>query len=252
MRSKRSIKQMETISNQHLKQISKLKQKKYRSLSNVVLVEGLRTIKHLTARNTRLIELYISESYRNLLIDADKTFILQPQQFQKITSTKNPQNIAALVARKNIPINNFNFIVYLDNISEPGNLGTIIRTCEAAGVSGLVLSPQCCDIYNAKVIRAAMGSVFTFPIEYQDYDWLKNQKAKLIAADVKGANNIFDYPRPKENIILIIGSEADGIDTAIMNMVDDTVMIPLKNGIESLNAAVATAIAVYHFLNSKV
>jgi RNA methyltransferase, TrmH family len=240
---------MEKISNPHLKQISKLKQKKYRSLSDVVLVEGLRTIKHLTDRNIKLIELFISESHLNLQIDAEKTFILQPQQFQRITSTKNSQNIAALVARKKIPIQNFNFIVYLDNISEPGNLGTIIRTCEAAGASGLVLSPQCCDIYNSKVIRASMGSVFTFPVEYQDYDWLKNQKAKLIAAHVKGAINIYDYPKPREDIILIIGSEADGIDAEILNIVDDTVMIPLKNGIESLNAAVATAIAVYHFLN---
>jgi len=240
---------MEKISNPHLKQISKLKQKKYRSLSNLVLVEGLRTIKHLTASKIKIIELYISEADRNLQIDAEKTFIRQPYQFQKITSTKNPQNIAALVTRKNIPIKDVNFIVYLDNISEPGNLGTIIRTCEAAGASGLALSPQCCDIYNSKVIRASMGSVFTFPIEYHNYDWLKNQKARLIATDVRGAINIFDYPKPQENIILIIGSEAQGIDTAILNLVDDSVAIPLKNGIESLNAAVATAIAVYHFLN---
>jgi len=243
---------MEQISNNHLKEVSKLKQKKFRNLTGNVVVEGLRTILHLNINKVDIKELYLSQSYLNLAdeITATKSLLLQPFQFERITLAKNLQQIAALVEKKKIPIKEKDFILYLDNIKEPGNLGTIIRTADAAGASGIVLSPESCDIFNPKVIRASMGSVFTFPIEYKDYDWLEEQNSILIATDMKDAVNIYEFPKPKGNIILIIGSEANGINKKIMSFVDHKIKIPLRDNTESLNAAIASGIAVYYFLHN--
>jgi len=243
---------MEWISNNHLKEIAKLTKKKFRSLSENILVEGLRSIEHLNINKVKIKELYITEPLIEYTTDfnSEKTLLLKPSQFDRITTTKNPQTIAALIEKQTVQLKDSKFIIYLDDIHEPGNLGTIIRTADAAGASGIVLSPDSCDIYNPKTIRASMGSVFTFPIIHRNYLWLKEQNADLIATDIKDAVNIFEYPKPSGDIILIIGSEANGINEKIMNFVKNRVMIPLNNNTESLNAAIATGIVVYHFLHN--
>jgi RNA methyltransferase, TrmH family len=240
---------MEAISKNHLKELAKLTSKKFRQASSTVIVEGMRTIQHLADNNIKFLELYLNEENHDLKLESGITYLLKPDQFRRITTTKNPQKIAALVQQKTPALSDQGFVLYLDNIKEPGNLGTIIRTAEAAGASGLVLSPDSCSIYNPKTIRASMGSVFTFPIEYHDYEWLRTANARKISTVVAKGEDLFQFPKPEGNIILIIGSEADGISRQVMELTTDSVMIPLANNIESLNAAIAAGIAIYHFLH---
>jgi len=241
---------MNYISNNRLKELVKLKQKKYRE--KYVIVEGHRLIDQLIRNKVEIDEIFITES-SNFILDSfpqNKIFLIKPYQLQKITSTKNPQEIAALVKTETRKITDKKFLLYLDDIKEPGNLGAIIRTATSAGICGVVLSSDCCEIFNPKVIRSSLGTVFSFPIEIHDFEWLKEQNAKIVVTTLQEAENLFNFKLPSENIILVIGSEAFGVSDEIFKIADHKIKIPLNNNVESLNAAVSAGIIIYHLKNS--
>ena len=242
---------METLSKEHTKELAKLKQKKYREKTKAVIVEGARLIDQLQKNGILLQELYISDPDKYTLKDFNITRIFQvePWQIEKIADTKHPQDIAALVYTKTVPIAERSFLLYLDDIKEPGNLGAIFRTATSAGISGIVLSPDCCEVFNPKVIRASLGTVFSLPGEIHDIDWLKQNDAAIIATTLHDSIDLFDAVKPDGNIVLVIGSEAFGIRQEIIGLANLKVKIPISNSVESLNAAVAAGIAIFHFTN---
>ncbi|RLC51243.1 MAG: hypothetical protein DRI23_05415 [Candidatus Cloacimonadota bacterium] len=243
---------MELISKAHLKELMKLKQKKYRESTSKVLVEGIRLIRQLTENKVPILELLTtSESIDKLQFKADKYFKLEEWQILKLSSTKHPQEMLALLSIKFPAIVNNNFLLYLENIQEPGNLGTIFRTALAAGVDGIILSPDCCELTNPKVIRSSLGSVFSLPSKIETIDWLFKQDSLIISTSSHQAQNIFDIYIPEENKILVLGSEAHGISQKILDASKYRVKIPISNKIESLNVAAAAAISIYHFSNAR-
>jgi len=240
----------EKISNNHLKDLIKLKNKKYRKLNRKVLVEGSRLLEQLNDFKIKFEELIfagedLSTAYQ---YSAYKRYEATEEQMRKITSTKTPQNIAAVIKTSLNKITDTKFLLYLDDISDPGNLGAIFRTAAAANVSGVILSPGCCEIYNPKVIRASLGSVFLIPTEIHEFDWLKELQTTVISTSLEGQKNLFDMEKP-DNLTLVIGSEAFGVNKNILNISDHQVKIPIPGNIESLNAAVAAGIAIYYFIN---
>jgi RNA methyltransferase, TrmH family len=239
---------MEALSKNHLKELCKLKQKKFRFSENKVIAEGLRLLKHLNDNNIAFEELYIAETEEHNFA-ALETFEVTKSQLEKLTDTKNPQNIAALVKTKPTKITNIRFLLYLDNIKEPGNLGTIFRTASAANVSGIVLSPECCEVFNPKTIRASLGTVFTMPFEIKPYSWLSGRKSTVISTSLKDAENLFTTNIPEGNIVLVIGSEAFGVSENVLRNSDMKIKIPLAEKTESLNVSVATGICIYHLMN---
>jgi len=243
---------MELISKAHLKELMKLKQKKYRESTSKVLVEGVRLIQQLIENNIPILELITtSESIDKQQYTADKYFKLEEWQIQKPSSTKHPQEMLALISIKFPAIENNNFLLYLENIQEPGNLGTIFRTALAANVDGIILSPDCCELTNPKVIRSSLGSVFLLPSKTETIDWLFKQDSLIISTSSHQAQNIFDIHIPEENKILVLGSEAHGISQEILDASKYRVKIPISNKIESLNVAAAAAISIYHFSNAR-
>ncbi len=241
---------MNYISNNRIKELAKLKQKKYRE--KYVIVEGRRLIDQLFRNNVEIEEIFILEN-SNFSLDTfpqNKIFLIKPYQLQKITSTKNPQEIAALVKTRARKIEDRKFLLYLDDIKEPGNLGAIIRTATSAGICGIVLSTGCCEIFHPKVIRSSLGTVFSFPIEIHDFLWLREQNAKIVITTLKEAENLYNFKLPFGNIIMVIGSEAFGVSDEILEIADYKIKIPLNNNVESLNAAVAAGIIIYHLQNS--
>ena len=240
---------MNYVSNNRVTELAKLKQKKFRE--KFVIVEGRRLIDQLIRNNVKIEEIFITEN-SNIHFDSfpdNKLFLIKDWQLQKITSTKNPQEIAALVKIKILKIKDSRFLLYLDDIKEPGNLGAIIRTAASAGIYGIILSPECCEIFNPKVIRSSLGTVFSFPIEIHNFEWLKEQNAKIVVSTLEEAENLFDFKLPSENIILVIGSEAFGVSDEILEIADYRIKIPVKNNVESLNAAVAAGIIIYHLID---
>ncbi|NQV19555.1 MAG: RNA methyltransferase [Armatimonadetes bacterium] len=238
---------MNYISNNRIKELVKLKQKKYRE--KFVVVEGHRLIDQLIRNNVEIEEIFITENSHFDSFPNDKLLLIKDWQLQKITSTKNPQEIAALVKTETRNITDKKFLLYLDDIKEPGNMGAIIRTATSAGICGIVLSAECCEIFNPKVIRSSLGTVFSFPIEIHDYKWLKEQTAKIIVTTLKEAENLYDFKLPSDNIILVIGSEAFGVSDEILEITDYKIKIPLNNNVESLNAAVAAGIILFYLKN---
>ncbi len=241
---------MKLISKNHFRDITKLQQKKYRSQSKNSLIEGLRLIQQVIKNGGEVISLLVSES-------ADKEinkfaseqagipkYILKQHQIEKICSTVTPQSIAAVVRYKDIACARPRFILYLDNIKDPGNLGTIIRTASAASVSMCVLSPDCCEAFSPKAIRASMGTVFSIPISTRDYTWLANEEYELVVTHLEQAKSIFSWEKSAQTPVLVIGSEAFGVSKEILEMASERYYIPTSEKVESLNAAVAAGIAM--------
>jgi len=241
---------MQKLSNNRIKELSGLKQKKHQQIEKKILVEGVRLIKQLLNYKTEFECLICDVSQTDVLnqpeleISNIPLFTAESFQIKKLSSTETPQPLIGVVKKKHLPIRNTSFLLYLDNISEAGNLGTIFRTAAALGIDGIVLSPGCCDVYNAKAIRASMGSVFSVPSEVWDPSCLNEFKGKKIATIIEGGENLYQAKFPEEDIVLIIGSEAHGIREQIIEMADIKLSIPMKGAMESLNAVTAAGIAM--------
>lgn len=238
------------LTQKHAKELTKLHQKKYRTLHKKTIVEGVRLIDQLNDYGIIFNELIISNKseFDTFQYSTKQIFIASQDQMKKITNTKTPQNIAAVINTIPIPIKETQFLLYLDGISDPGNMGTIFRTATAAGVSGIILSPDCCEIYNPKVIRSSLGSVFYLPSETQKHNWLKSLNTTIIATTLEDSTNLFELDKPA-SLMLVIGSEAFGVNQEILQLANHKVKIPIPGNIESINAAVAAGIAIYHFID---
>ncbi len=242
---------MQKLSKDNLKEFSKLKQKKYRQQQGLVIVEGTRLIEQLSKNYVEIRALFVVDESDIPAYLSKQTLIYQLQswQLEKITTTQNPQNIAALVPTNSPEIKKTSFLLYLDGVKEPGNLGAIFRTACAADVDGIILSPDCCEIYNPKVIRASLGTVFSLPSAVKDIDWLKIQTSHLLVTSLQQAENLYELPKKQRDIILVLGSEADGIRKEICDIADQHIKIPISAQIESLNVAVAAGIFIFHLKN---
>ena len=232
---------------------------KYRKDKSLFYVEGENIIKDVPIE--LFDSLYIREDCIdkfNYIIDKLKfldnnIYILDNNSFDKIKDTKNSQGIIALLKFNLIIdidkiINNVSNCLILDRIQDPGNLGTILRTAEATNIQLLILN-NCCDIYNTKVIRSSMSSLFRLNIFIskdilKDIQILKNKGFNIFASILDRNANI--YNKIKFNkFALIMGNESNGIDENIINVVDKKIYIPMCGNIESLNVSVATSIICY-------
>ena len=247
-----------STSNPKVKELVQLQKKaKHRNQAGVFIAEGSRMV--LETPVERIKQLYISESYfekggQKLDEEGYDFEILSDNVFSYVSDTKTPQGILAIVKRKEYKLEDIinvknPHIMVLDNLQDPGNLGTIFRTAEAAGVTGIVLSRDCVDIYNPKVIRSTMGAIYRMPFVYVDdlLDALSKMKEKGIktyAAHLKGKNS-YDRENYKDACAFLIGNEGNGLREEISDKADIWIRIPMEGEAESLNAAVAAAVLMF-------
>ena len=247
-----------STSNQKVKELVQLQKKaKYRNQAGVFIAEGSRMV--LETPKEDIQQLYISESYfskggQELDENGFEFEILSDSVFAYVSDTKTPQGILAIVKRKNYKLEDIishenPHLMVLDNLQDPGNLGTIFRTAEAAGVTGIVLSKDCVDIYNPKVIRSTMGAIYRMPFVYVEdiLEALKKIKEKGIttyAAHLKGKNS-YDKEDYKSACAFLIGNEGNGLRDEVSDMADTWIRIPMEGQAESLNAAVAAAVLMF-------
>lgn len=233
------------ISKQRISDLAKLKQKKYRQEQKLVVVEGQRLIDQLLVYGIKPVELYFVKHPRIVPGGLD-SYELTPYQMQRICESEHPADLAGLfylpVARRQ----KHRKALYLNSISDPGNLGTIFRTAAAFGIDGILLSEDCCEIASPKVIRASLGAVYKLPFHYASPMDLPAEQARLIALDMNGAINLARYQPSGEAEIYILGSEAHGIDPALLRQAHASLRIDMKEGMESLNVAMTAAILCYH------
>lgn len=236
-------------------QIGKLNLKKHRTIERKFIAEGKRLVLEGLKSNYNCNKLLISSDFKekepklleSLHKCSNKFLFLSTKEFIKISSTKNPQGIAAVFE---MPIQQFeqkleNVIIGLENISDPGNVGTILRSCDWFGVKNVLLSESCADIYNPKVLRASMGAVFNLRIE-EEIDLitrladLKKNNYKTYFADMSGID--YRTVSKSERMVITFCNEAFGPSGKLQDVCDNSITIPKKGNIDSLNVAAAAAV----------
>lgn len=247
-----------STSNAQVKRLLQLQKKsKARNEEKVFLVEGLRMFVEVPAE--RVQKVYISESLYNkkkqeLDLSRFSVEILSDTVFQYVSDTKTPQGILCIVEQQKYDINeilkigNPHFMV-LDNLQDPGNLGTIVRTAEGAGVDAVFLSKESVDIYNPKTIRSTMGSIYRMPVIYVEdllelLSTFKKKGIKSYAAHLEGENT-YDKEDYQSGTAILIGNEGNGLRDEVANAADIWVRIPMHGQVESLNATIAASVLMF-------
>ena len=264
-------------SNDLIKKVKSLKLKKYRELRKIFFVEGARIVKEALVSSAEIKEIIISEKasenedIAETICMANKLgcdiYTVSETVFKSISETTNPQGILAtikmadydleeMIIAKSIDVCKCDkYFVILDEIKDPGNMGTIIRTADAAGFNGVIVSKGCVDVYNSKVLRSTMGSIFHIPINLsQDLSYalkeIKSKNIRVYAAHTKG--NLYYYEADMtQSTAIVIGNEAFGISDKTMELADELISIPITGRAESLNASVAAGILMYEPLRQK-
>ena len=231
-----------SLKNEKVKYWYNLKNKKFRDQERRFLIEGDHLINE--AKKQNLVIETIS------IVDKNADYFVTKEIMEKISEQKSIGYNAAVV--RFIPEDSITGnVLILDGVQDPGNLGTIIRSCIAFGVSNIILSDNSVDLYNSKVVRATEGMIFNINVLRRNLiefiPIVKNLGYKIIGTDVKNGINIKDIN--KENIAIVMGSEGKGLSDDVKNMCDNFVYIKMDNACESLNVGVATSILLYEVYN---
>lgn len=239
---------METLSRNKNKWIRSLSKKKYRELEQHFVVEGNKIVEELIASYPDRVAMLVTsdESYVNQL--SCPCYHCSTKEMKALSTLSTPSSLLAVVAFSAkppvIPVHGLTLI--LDDIQDPGNLGTIIRTADWFGVENIICSTNTVDMYNPKVLQATMGSIFRVNIEYLDLkNFLSAYKMPVFGALLEG-KNMYQTKTPAD-CALIIGNEGKGISHEVQAFVTSPITIPKFGKAESLNAAMATGILLAHF-----
>lgn len=242
------------LTNNRKKEIISLKHKKFRQKYSQFLVEGEKSVSELYNSSFTIVETYATRQFLDkskIKFDLSKILIISEKEMKSISSLENPPGIIAVSNFKDIKFSVSDFCnkltLVLDNISDPGNLGTIIRIADWYGIENVICSDNSVDFYNTKTINSTMGSFTRVNVYYENiYELLAKTKVKKYSCVING-NSIQQISKPTEAII-IIGNESNGINDEIINISDYKITIPRIGKAESLNAAMAAAIISHKFV----
>lgn len=253
--------------NEIIKNIKKLKDKKYRDETDTYIIEGIKIIAEAIEEKAVIQKIVICEEClqsetieQKVMYEIAKRdcIYVNKKVFDYITTVVAPQGILAVVEKGNMhsKINyNEDIILALDGIQDPGNLGTILRTADSANLKQIIVSKDTADVYNPKVVRSTMGAIFRVKvIESQNIiDTLreiKKNKFKVVATSLGATENIYDLDYKKKAIVL--GNEANGVSKEIIDISDSKVIIPMLGKTESLNVSVAAGVILYEYVRKKL
>ncbi|MEZ4798351.1 MAG: RNA methyltransferase [Flavobacteriales bacterium] len=228
-----------------IKLVRSLSQKKFRKELGLFIVEGKKMVEEAIQSNFDVDAIYSTDPQ---WAESNDAFLVNAKEMEQMTALNNPSPyLAVLKAKNNIaPENTDQFHLILDGISDPGNMGTILRTCEWFGIHQVVCSEDCVELYNPKVVQSTMGSIFRVNVTYcniQEYaDKLRSRNFNIYGADLEGDDALKSEIANKS--VLVIGSESHGIRPQMEQKLTHKLFIPGRGEAESLNAAVATSILV--------
>jgi len=233
------------VGKSQIKFIKSLQQKKYRTEHKLFVVEGFKVVQELVNANVKVYGIYVTDD--KLLSEVNFSGeLISEADLKKMSALKTPNNILAVFYQTKATLNamNSDWVVALDDVRDPGNLGTIIRMCDWFGIPNLVCSEQTVDCYNPKTIQATMGSIARVNILYTDLsEFIKASTMPVYGAFMDGTS-VYKQDLSNEKGILVLGNEANGVSPKIENLVTKKISIPQfgKQTTESLNVATATAI----------
>lgn len=250
------MKEINSISNNLILKVRKLKDKAFRYESKEFIVEGANIIKDLP-KDISVCSLFVEKSktaeYSSILDKFDQSiiYVVSDKVMNVLSDTKTPCGIlcTCLMDNKNFDLKS---VVVLDGVSDPGNMGTIIRTCVACGIQSII-AINTVDAYSMKVVRSSMGGIFRVNIINATYEDALNliKNHEIISLDMNG-ENLYEVQEIKNPFALVVGNEAHGVSSIMKKACTKLVSLPMKGDIESLNAAVSLSVALYHVTNANI
>ncbi|MCB2222314.1 MAG: RNA methyltransferase [Bacteroidetes bacterium] len=245
------------ISKSHLKLVQALKLNKYRKQMGLFIAEGPKIVNEFIHSRFRLHSIFATHEFQTTLKDNHKIFTISQKELERISLLKTPNQVVAIFhiddgldSRPPVP---HDLTLVLDDIRDPGNMGTIIRTADWYGIQQLVCSDKCVDIYNPKVVQATMGSLARVNVHYTNLENYLSELPQSIPTygAIMGSSSLYELKLPPV-AVLVIGNESHGISPPLLSQIKHQISIPSftksdQPGPESLNASVATAILCSEF-----
>lgn len=253
--------------NENIKHIRKLKDKKYRDEYKEYMVEGIKLINEAIQENADIKTIVVCENCvktgeidQKTLYEIAKYNCLYVDEkiFGTITDVQNPQGLLAIIS-KECKVEEIDYkddiVVVLDDLQDPGNLGTILRTVDSVGLKQVIVTKKSGDVFNPKVVRSSMGAIFRIKVIETNniIDTLKEMKKhkfKIVSTSLDTKKSIYDIKYNKK--VIVIGNEANGVEKEVQDMSDEKIKIPMIGKTESLNASVATGIVLYEYVRQKL
>ncbi|MEG2935977.1 MAG: RNA methyltransferase [Clostridium sp.] len=252
--------------NNTIKDIKKLKDKKYRNETERFIIEGFRFVEEGLKSSFKIDKILVKESVLEKFKDKfqgyieeneEKIYVTSDSIFKTIASTENSQGVLAVVKisnQKNNPTDGS--YILIDKVQDPGNLGTIIRTAHSAGCVGIIMTKGTVDLYNEKTLRSTMGSIFNIPLiqDNGNLDFTKELLGKnynLICSSLQTDKNFYEVDLVS-NSIIAVGNEGNGISDEVMELSTTKVKIPMLGSTESLNVAIAASIMIYEGVRQRI
>jgi TrmH family RNA methyltransferase len=258
-----------SLQNPKVKHAVKLTDRKERNTTGLFLIEGYRELKRAADCGAEITMLFFCPEFflgenENALIEKIKgqgaeILVCESHVFQKLSYRDRPDGLLAIAKQMQKSLNDLTFkkhpfYIIAEAIEKPGNLGTILRSADAAGVDGVIVCDRCTDIYNPNVVRASVGTLFTIPVvearSQETLEWLKERKIKIVAA-TPSAEQEFTDADLKEGIAIAVGTEQLGLSEQWMNAADIKVRIPMRGVADSLNVATATTLLLYEAVRQR-
>lgn len=245
------MKYIDSLKNPRIKQWKKLQGRKEREKLGLFIVEGFHLVEE-AIKNNVVDSLLITEE-TNIPYGWDteniNTVCITEEIVKHLSETETPQQVLAIckkIEHEEIPLTG-NFLL-VDAVQDPGNLGTMIRTADAAGVSAVILGNGCVDLYNSKTLRSTQGSLFHLPIIQGNLaEWIPNLQDNGVKVYGTALENAKSYTEcsPSEYTALVVGNEGSGMGKDLLDITDENLFIPLHGKAESLNVSIATGILLY-------
>ena len=236
--------------NSLVKEARSLESKKFRDSLNRYVVEGVKMVNEAFCCGQEVLSVICTEKcLEKLNLNGFEPTIVSQQVFDYISGEKTPQGALAILKKPQPSSKEIGSCLLLDGVSDPGNVGTIIRTMACAGYKNVYLTPDSADPFSPKAVRSSMSGIYHVSVNYVDREQVKEViSLPIIVADMHG-KNVFEGG-VKGDFCLVIGNEAHGVSECVKNLAKSTVKIPMREGMESLNAGVSAGILMYALKNS--
>ena len=242
---------IESAQNQTFKRLLKLHKKKYRQQEQLFIVEGMHLVEEALKFNvvkTILLKASIPQTIAE--IDELECLVLKDSLFDQLAQTPSPQPIMAICEMKQLELTQLNRLLICDEVQDPGNLGTLIRSALAFGFDGIILGEGCVDVFNEKVVRSTQGAIFKLPIIHANLEemipTLKRQNVRVYGTSVTRAYPLQDVVK-EERMAFILGNEGNGVHPKHLTLTDHNIYIEMSPLVESLNVSIAGSIIMHQF-----
>jgi TrmH family RNA methyltransferase len=252
-----------------IKEIKALSRKRDRWENKLFVMEGIKIIDEAIENNVNIKNIFYSDRllsnndgwcFLDKIRDMRNLIYVDDKIFSEISDTENSQGVLAtgnFLSNNidNLSDNSEQFLIFLNSLQDPGNMGTIIRSADAFNISGIIIGERCVDPYNPKVVRATMGSLFRMPLYFIHDDIgtinsLKNKGYKIYATSLEESTSNYDI-NYEGKFVIIIGNEANGVNERLIDLSDMRIKIPIPGHAESLNAGVAASIVMYEVMKQQ-